>query len=248
MGKNIKLTIEYDGTNYSGWQKQKDSSINTVQKTLEEAISKVTGEDCEVIGSSRTDAGVHALGFVANFITESRIPPDKFKYAINSKLPEDIVIKNSEEVPLEFHSRLDSKGKKYVYTIINREERAAIWRNYAYHFHKKLDTDLMKQGSKFFIGTHEFDAFYKKTGSSVKSTIRTIYYCDVVSKGDIIEFIVIGNGFLYNMVRIMAGTLIEVGIGKIEPKDIQSILASKNREKAGKTLPPQGLCLHEVFY
>jgi len=246
LKRNIKLIIEYDGTNYSGWQKQKHSI--TIQQKIEEAIKSITKEDCEVIGSSRTDAGVHARGFVANFITESNIPPNKFKYAINSKLPKDIVIRNSEEVPLEFHSRFDSKGKKYIYTILNREEPPTIERNYVYHFPKKLDVDLMRQGSKFFIGEHEFDSFYKKSGSTVKSTLRNIYYCDVIKRDNLIEFIVIGNGFLYNMVRIMAGTLIEVGIGRIQPKDIQDILLAKDREKAGRSLPPQGLCLYEVLY
>jgi tRNA pseudouridine38-40 synthase len=246
LKRNIKLTIEYDGTNYSGWQKQKHSI--TIQQKIEEAIKSITREDCEVIGSSRTDAGVHARGFTANFITESNIPPNKFKYAINSKLPKDIVIINSEEVPLEFHSRFDSKGKKYIYTILNREEPPTIERNYVYHFPKKLDVDLMRQGSKFFIGEHEFDSFYKKSGSTVKSTLRNIYYCDVRKKDNLIEFTVIGSGFLYNMVRIMAGTLIEVGIGRIQPKDIQDILLAKDREKAGRSLPPQGLCLHEVLY
>lgn len=246
MKRNIKLIIEYDGTNYSGWHKQKHSI--TIQQKIEEAIKSITKEDCEVIGSSRTDAGVHARGFVANFITESNIPPNKFKYAINSKLPKDIVIRNSEEVPLEFHSRFDSKGKKYIYTILNREEPPTIERNYVYHFPKKLDVDLMRQGSKFFIGEHEFDSFYKKSGSTVKSTLRNIYYCDVIKRDNLIEFIVIGNGFLYNMVRIMAGTLIEVGIGRIQPKDIQDILLAKDREKAGRSLPPQGLCLYEVLY
>lgn len=246
MSRNIKLTIEYDGTNYCGWQKQKHSI--TVQEKLEEALNKITGENCKANGSSRTDAGVHAKAFVCNFLTESNIPADKFKYAINSKLPKDIVIRKSEEVPLEFHARFDSKGKKYIYTILNREESPAIARDYVYHFHKKLDVELMQQGSKYFIGSHEFDSFYKKSGSSVKSTLKTIYYCDVISKGDLIEFTVIGNGFLYNMVRIMAGTLIEVGIGKIKPEEIKDILLAKDREKAGRSLPPQGLCLYEVLY
>jgi tRNA pseudouridine38-40 synthase len=246
LKRNIKLTIEYDGTNYSGWQKQKHSI--TIQEKIEEAIKTITREDCEVIGSSRTDAGVHARGYVGNFITQSNIPSAKFKYAINSKLPKDIVIINSEEMPLEFHSRFDSKGKKYIYTILNREEPPTIERNYVYHFPKKLDVDLMRQGSKFFIGEHEFDSFYKKSGSTVKSTLRNIYYCDVRKKDNLIEFTVIGSGFLYNMVRIMAGTLIEVGIGRIQPKDIQDILLAKDREKAGRSLPPQGLCLHEVLY
>lgn len=246
MKKNIKLTIEYDGTNYSGWQKQKHSI--TVQEQLEDAINKITKDTCQLNGSSRTDAGVHARGFVANFITEANIPPEKFKYAVNSKLPKDIVVRKSEEVPLEFHARFDSKGKKYIYSILNREDPPTIDRNYIFHFPKSLNVELMRQGSKFFIGAHEFDSFYKKSGSSVKSTLRTIYYCDVIKKCDVIEFTVIGNGFLYNMVRIMAGTLIEVGTERIRPEEIQDILLSKDRERAGRSLPAQGLCLHEVIY
>ncbi|KGN00926.1 pseudouridine synthase [Clostridium botulinum] len=246
MKKNVKLIIEYDGSNYSGWQKQKHSI--TVQQKIEEAICEVTKTDTEIIGCSRTDAGVHARSFVANFITESSVPPSKFKYAINSKLPKDIVIKKSSEVSLDFHARFHSKGKKYVYTILNREEPPTIDRNVMYHFNKYLDVDDMKEASKYFIGAHEFDSFYKKSGSSVKSTLRTIYYCDVTKCEDVIKFTVIGEGFLYNMVRIMAGTLIEAGIGRIKPEDIKSIILAKDRERAGRSLPPQGLCLQEVLY
>ncbi|EGO87876.1 tRNA pseudouridine(38-40) synthase TruA [Clostridium botulinum C] len=246
MKRNVKLIIEYDGSNYSGWQKQKHSI--TVQQKIEEAISEITKTDTEIIGCSRTDAGVHARNFVANFITESSVPPSKFKYAINSKLPKDIVIKKSSEVPLDFHARFHSKGKKYVYTILNREEPPTIDRNVVYHFNKDLDVNAMKMASKYFIGSHEFDSFYKKSGSSVKSTLRTIYYCDVTKCEDVIKFTVIGEGFLYNMVRIMAGTLIEAGIGRIIPEDIKAIILAKDREKAGRSLPPQGLCLQEVLY
>ncbi len=246
MKRNIKLVIEYDGSNYSGWQKQKHSM--TVQQRIEEAIFDITKQNIEIIGCSRTDAGVHARNFVANFIIDSNIPPEKFKYAINSKLPKDIVIKKSCEVPIDFHARFQSKGKKYVYTILNREEPPTIDRGVVYHFNKKLDVDLMKSASKYFIGSHEFDSFYKKAGSSVKSTLRTIYYCDVTKVDDIIKIIVIGEGFLYNMVRIMAGTLVEVGITRIKPEDIKTIILAKDRERAGRSLPPQGLCLEEVLY
>lgn len=246
MKKNVKLIIEYDGSNYSGWQKQKHSI--TIQQKIEEAISEITKTNTEIIGCSRTDAGVHARNFVANFITESSIPAEKFKYAINSKLPKDIVIKNSSEEPFKFHARFDSKGKKYIYTILNREEPATIDRNIMYHFNKPLNIEAMKTASKYFIGSHEFDSFYKKSGSSVKSTLRTIYYCDVVKNEHVVKFTVIGEGFLYNMVRIMAGTLIDVGIGRIKPEDIKSIILAKDRERAGRSLPPEGLCLQEVIY
>ncbi|MGY0373493.1 tRNA pseudouridine(38-40) synthase TruA [Clostridium sp. JNZ J1-5] len=245
MKKNIKITIEYDGTNYAGWQKQKNAI--TIQQKVEEAIAEVTGNHIEVIGCSRTDAGVHAKGFVGNFITDSTIPPEKFKYAINNKLPDDIVILKSEEVPLSFHSRYCSKGKTYVYTILNRNERPVINKNYVYQVSNLLDLDLMTEGSKHFLGKHYFDSF-RKSGSSVKSTERTIYSIDIKKEGEYITIKVTGDGFLYNMVRIMVGTLIEVGIGKIPPTDISNIIIAKDRARAGKSVPPQGLCLHKVFY
>ncbi|MEA4827695.1 MAG: tRNA pseudouridine(38-40) synthase TruA [Clostridium sp.] len=245
MKKNIKITIEYDGTNYAGWQKQKNAI--TIQQKVEEAIAEVTGNHIEVIGCSRTDAGVHAKGFVGNFITDSTIPPEKFKYAINNKLPDDIVILKSEEVPLSFHSRYCSKGKTYVYTILNRNERPVINKNYVYQVSNLLDLDLMTEGSKHFLGKHYFDSF-RKSGSSVKSTERTIYSIDIKKEGEYITIKVTGDGFLYNMVRIMVGTLIEVGIGKIPPTDISNIIRAKDRARAGKSVPPQGLCLHKVFY
>ncbi|MCY6371525.1 tRNA pseudouridine(38-40) synthase TruA [Clostridium ganghwense] len=245
MRRNIKIIIEYDGANYAGWQRQKNAV--TIQQKIEEAIKEITKEDIQVTGSSRTDAGVHAKGFVGNFFTKSSIPAEKFKYAINTKLPQDIVILRSEEVLEEFHARYSSKGKKYVYTVLNRKERAAISRNYVYSFHKELNLNLMLEGSKYFLGTHEFDSFRKK-GSSVKTTIRTIYELDIIKNEDQIQFIVSGDGFLYNMVRIIVGTLLDVGICKINPNDINEIILAKDRSKAGKAVPANGLCLEEVFY
>lgn len=245
MKKNIKLTIEYDGTNYAGWQIQNNAL--TVQEKIQEVISKVTGENTQIIGCSRTDSGVHARGFIGNFFTESTIPPERFKYAINNLLPNDIVVIDSREVSLDFHSRYSCKKKTYSYTIINRSDYPAINRNYMHYYNKPLDLDLMKKGSEFLIGTHEFDSF-KKAGSSVKSTIRTIYYINIEKHGDYIKFIIKGNGFLYNMVRIIVGTLIEVGTGKVYPEKVREILLAKDRSKAGKSVPPEGLCLEEVFY
>ena len=245
MKKNIKLTIEYDGKNYSGWQRQNNAM--TIQQKVEEVISEITREDIEIIGCSRTDSGVHATGFVGNFITESKIPPEKFKLAINQKLPIDIVILKSEEVPLDFHSRYHSKGKTYVYTILNRKEAPAINRDYVYHFNKDLDIHPMVEASKYFIGTHEFDSF-RNTGSSVQSTERTIYSLNVDKDEQYIKIRVTGDGFLYNMVRIMVGTLLEVGIGKISPEAIKDILLAKDRNRAGRSVPPQGLCLEQVYY
>ena len=243
--KNIKLTIEYDGTSYGGWQKQKNN--RTIQQCIEEAIKLLTGEDVELIGSSRTDAGVHAKGMVANFITNSQIPADKFREAINTKLPDDIGIIKSEEVDRNFHSRYDSKGKTYCYTLVNRYEKVCIGRNYVYQVRDELNYNLMKEAAKYFLGKHDFKAF-KTNGSSVKTSVRTINGLELELKGDVIKIFVSADGFLYNMVRIIVGTLIEVGKGKIKPEDIESIIKNGDRSKAGPCVPPNGLVLEKVFY
>ena len=243
--RNIKLTIEYDGTSYGGWQKQKNN--RTIQQCIEEAIKLLTGEEVELIGSSRTDAGVHAKGMVANFITNSQIPADKFREAINTKLPDDIGIIKSEEVDRNFHSRYDSKGKTYFYTLVNRYEKVCIGRNYVYQVRDELNYNLMKEAAKYFLGKHDFKAF-KTNGSSVKTSVRTINGLELELKGDVIKIFVSADGFLYNMVRIIVGTLIEVGKGKIKPEDIESIIRNGDRSKAGPCVPPNGLVLEKVFY
>ena len=243
--RNIKLTIEYDGTSYGGWQKQKNN--RTIQQCIEEAIKLLTGEDVELIGSSRTDAGVHAKGMVANFITNSQIPADKFREAINTNLPDDIGIIKSEEVDRNFHSRYDSKGKTYCYTLVNRYEKVCIGRNYVYQVRDELNYNLMKEAAKYFLGKHDFKAF-KTNGSSVKTSVRTINGLELELKGDVIKIFVSADGFLYNMVRIIVGTLIEVGKGKIKPEDIESIIKNGDRSKAGPCVPPNGLVLEKVFY
>ena len=243
--RNIKLTIEYDGTSYGGWQKQKNN--RTIQQCIEEAIKLLTGEEVELIGSSRTDAGVHAKGMVANFITNSKIPADKFREAINTKLPDDIGIIKSEEVDKNFHSRYDSKGKTYCYTLVNRYEKVCIGRNYVYQVRDELNYNLMKEAAKYFLGKHDFKAF-KTNGSSVKTSVRTINGLELELKGDVIKIFVSADGFLYNMVRIIVGTLIEVGKGKIKPEDIESIIKNGDRSKAGPCVPPNGLVLEKVFY
>ncbi|WP_418223097.1 tRNA pseudouridine(38-40) synthase TruA [Clostridium isatidis] len=243
--RNIKLTIEYDGTNYLGWQKQKNGA--TIQGTLEEAIKLLTKEEIELVGSSRTDTGVHAKAFIANFKTNSTIPADKFREAINHKLPEDIVIIKSEEVDINFHSRYDAKGKTYSYSIINRDIYPAIGRNYLYHIKKKLNINSMKEACKYFIGTYDFSAF-KSSGSSVKTSIRTIKDLHIDEKNEIIKIYVTGDGFLYNMVRIIVGTLLMVGNNKIKPEEITNIIESKDRQKAGICVPAKGLTLEKVYY
>ena len=243
--RNIKLTIEYDGKDFNGWQKQ-PNKLN-IQGTIEQAIKNITGEDVELNASGRTDAGVHALGQVANFKTNSEIPIEKFAIAINSKLKKSIVIKKAEEVDEKFHSRLNCKRKTYRYIINNSSEGTAIYRYLETHIPQKLDVKKMEQALKYFEGEHDFKAF-KASGTSSKSSVRTIYKTQIYKKEDRIIIELTGNGFLYNMVRIIAGTLVDVGLGKIEPQQIENIIKEKKRENAGKTLPPNGLYLVSVEY
>ena len=244
--RKIKLIIEYDGTNYHGWQIQKNA--NTVQATIEKALSKLLGTYIGIVGCSRTDVGVHAYGQVAHFSTDSSIPGDKFSYAINNLLPDDIVIRQSEEVSEDFHSRYSAKGKKYRYLVYNEAHSSAIMRNRACHVRPELNFSEMKRAAQYFLGRHDFAAF-QATGGQVRSTIREIYGIDVIKREDnLIDIEVSGNGFLYNMVRIIAGTLIYVGMGKIKTSDIPNIIDSLDRTKAGKTAPSEGLYLMEIYY
>lgn len=243
--RNIKLIIEYDGKSFNGWQKQ-PNKLN-IQGEIEKAIGEITGEEIDLIASGRTDAGVHSLGQTANFKTESSIPVEKFAIAINSKLKKSIIIKKAEEVDERFHSRYSVKSKRYRYTINNSEMGTAIYRDMEYHFPIKLDVEKMKEAAKYFEGEHDFKAF-KASGTSSKSSVRTIYKAEVISNEDRIYIELTGNGFLYNMVRIISGTLLDVGIGKIKPEEIRNIIEEKDRSKAGRTLPAHGLCLMEVTY
>lgn len=243
--RNIKLTIEYDGREFNGWQKQ-PNKLN-IQGNIEKVISDITKEEIEIIGSGRTDAGVHALGQVANFKTNSAIPIEKFAIAINSRLKKSIVIKKAEEVDERFHSRYNCKQKTYRYIINNSETGSAIYRNLEYNIKNPLDVEKMQEASKYFVGEHDFSAF-KASGTSSKSSVRTIYSAKIEKEGERIIIELTGNGFLYNMVRIISGTLVEVGLGKIKPEQIPEIIQSKNRQNAGKTLPPYGLYLVEVNY
>lgn len=242
---NIKLTLQYDGTAYHGWQIQPNAI--TVQETLKNAIESLTEEKVNVIGCGRTDAGVHALEYVANFRTDSSIPPSKFTPAINTKLPRDIRCVKSEEAQAEFHAKNSAKGKTYVYRILNTKNESAFERNYAWHIDRTLDTEQMIKASKAFLGEHDFIGF-ASSGFTVQTTVRTIYSLDVTSENGVIKISVSGNGFLYNMVRIIAGTLVFVGLGKIKAEDMENIIKSGKRELAGITAPPQGLFLKEVFY
>lgn len=243
--RNIKLIIEYDGKSFNGWQKQ-PTKLN-IQGEIERAIGEITGEEIKLIGSGRTDAGVNALGQTANFKTNSTIPIEKIPLALNSKLKKSIVIVSAEEVDDSFHSRYNVKSKTYRYTINNSQNGSAIYRDMEYHFPIKLDVKKMKEAAKLFEGEHDFKGF-KASGTSSKSSVRTIYKADVKQDGDRIYIELTGNGFLYNMVRIISGTLLDVGLGKIDVNDIPQIIDSKDRKRAGKTLPAHGLCLVKVEY
>lgn len=243
--RNIKLTIEYDGKCYNGWQKQ-PNKLN-IQGEIERAIYNITKEEVDLIGSGRTDAGVHALGQVANFKTNSEISIEKLPLAINSQLKNSIVIKEAEEVDERFHSRYNAKHKTYRYIINNSKCGTAIYRNLEYSYPFKLDAEKMKQASKYFEGEHDFKAF-KSSGTSSKNSVRTIYKAIVKQEGEKIIIELTGNGFLYNMVRIISGTLLDVGLGKIRAEEIPEIIESKDRQRAGKTLPAHGLYLVEVKY
>lgn len=266
MGR-IKLTVAYDGTNYHGWQLQ--PGRETIEGELNKALSNLTGEQVCVTGASRTDAGVHALGNVAVFDTVSCIPAEKFSYALNQRLPADIVIQSSEEVPGDFHPRHCECKKIYEYTILNRKFPLPQYRNTAYFYYGKLDTGKMRRACKAFIGEHDFAGFCS-SGAQVKSTVRTIYNLEILEEkmqepgistmenqecghdmadtGSIITIRVQGNGFLYNMVRIIAGTLLEAGKGRINPDNMEEIIASCDRSRAGATAPAKGLKLVQIYY
>jgi len=208
---NIKLVIEYDGTNYGGWHRQKNAV--TVQGVVEDALCRLTGEEINLIGASRTDSGVHALGQVANFHTNCTIPPDRYAYALNSLLPMDIRIRESLAVPESFHARYSAIGKRYRYSIYNRIPGTALYRNISYNVYQPLDRAKMAEACRYLIGTHDFSAF-RAAGSSAKTSVRTIDQAEITGTEDMIYFLIKGNGFLYNMVRIIAGTLIDIGKGK----------------------------------
>ena len=243
--RNIKITIEYDGKDFNGWQKQ-PNKLN-IQGEIERVIEEITGEKVDLIASGRTDAGVHALAQVANFKIEKDIPIEKIPYALNSKLKKSIRVKSAEEVDEKFHSRYTCKRKTYRYVINNSVQGTAIYRNLQYHFPEKLDEEKMNKGIKYLIGEHDFKSF-KASGTSSKSSVRTIYDAKVTREGGIVTIELSGNGFLYNMVRIISGTLVDVGIGKIKPEDVKDILEARDRLKAGRTLPPTGLYLVDVKY
>ncbi|AEM79570.1 tRNA pseudouridine(38-40) synthase TruA [Thermoanaerobacter wiegelii] len=243
--RNVMIVVEYDGTNYHGWQYQENAV--TVQEVLQKAIKKVTGEEVNLIGASRTDTGVHALYQVANFRTNTKIPAEKLPYALNSVLPDDIVVVQAKDVEDSFHARYSAKRKRYKYIILNRKFPMPTMRNYCWHISYPLSIEKMKKAASYLIGTHDFSAF-KASGSSKTSTIRTVYDLTIEKNEEFINIEIEANGFLYNMVRIIVGTLSYVGLGKIEENEVYDILKSRDRTKAGITAPPQGLYLIKIMY
>lgn len=241
----IALTIQYDGTNYSGWQSQ--NNANSVQREVERAIHEITRENIKIHGAGRTDAGVHAFGQVAHFDTNSSIPAEKFCYALNDKLPADISILKSIGVTDDFHAQYSATGKRYRYVILNSRVRQPLYQNRAMQVCLPLNCNAMRQGAQYLLGEHDFKSFCN-TKTDVKSTIRTVERLDIEQKENNIIIDIEGNGFLRNMVRIIAGTLIKCGLGKYKPEHIAEILESKDRKAAGPTAQGCGLYLIQVYY
>ena len=243
--RNIALFLTYEGTRYHGWQIQK--GLSTVQDTMEKAIAMVVGHKVHVTGCGRTDAGVHARCYVANFRTDSTIPCDRLPYALNTHLPADIVVTKAFDVHEDFNAIGSCARKEYTYTIYNSRVRDPFYVNRAWFYPKHLDENIMQQAASQFVGTHDFAAV-RSVGTDVKSTVRTVYYYNVERHGNIIELKVCANGFLYNMARAMAGTVVYAAEGKIRPEDIGTILDSGNRTAAGPTVPPGGLYMTRLWY
>ncbi len=241
----VKLIVAYDGTNYKGWQIQPNGI--TIEEVLNQKLSELFGEEIVVTGASRTDSGVHSLGNVAIFDTNTRMPAEKISFALNQRLPEDIVVQDSVEVPPDWHPRYQESRKTYEYRILNRTFRmpARRWDTYFYHY--PLDVSKMQKAASYLVGEHDFKSFCS-IGAQVKSTVRIIDSCEVEKDGDIIAIRVTGNGFLYNMVRIIAGTLVKVGSGEILPEQIPAILAACDRTAAGPTAPARGLTMIGIDY
>ena len=244
--KRIRLTVAYDGTNYCGWQLQPNGI--TIEEVLNRALSELLKEEIQVVGASRTDSGVHAMGNIAVFDTESRIPPEKICFALNQRLPEDVRVQKSEEVPLTFHPRKANCVKTYEYKILNRKIDMPLNRLYCHFCYFDLDVEKMRRAATFLVGEHDFKSFCT-VRTQAEETVRTIYSL-TVDRGadDVIVIRISGSGFLYNMVRIITGTLLEVGKGDYPPEKVKEILAAKDRKMAGATARPEGLTLVQIRY
>ncbi len=244
--RNMKMTIEYDGSKYKGWQKQKENDL-TIQGKIEAVLSKMSGEVIQVVGCGRTDSGVHAENYIANFHTKCSFSTDAMLDYLYEYLPEDIGVKSIEDVAERFHARYNVKSKTYVYRINTNKFRNVFNRKYIYHLAEKLNISNMRKASEVLVGSHDFQSFVNSRNSD-KSTVRTIYYLNINEKDGLVEIEVNGNGFLWNMVRVIAGTLIEVGKGKLKPMDVEKILNEQKRWEAGPLAQAKGLFLRDVQY
>ena len=243
--RNIALFLKYEGTAYHGWQTQKNDV--TVEQTLEEAAAKIVGHPVKMTGCGRTDAGVHARVYVANFRTDARIPTDRIPYALNTHLPDDIAVTGAMEVPERFNAIGSCVKKEYTYLIYNSHIRDPFYVNRAWLYPKHLDETVMQRAGQQFVGTHDFAAV-RSVGTDVKSTVRTVYYYEVERQGNLISLRVCANGFLYNMARAMAGTVVYAAEGKFPPEEIGGILRRGDRTAAGPTVPPGGLYMTKLWY
>ena len=243
--RNIALRLKYDGSRYHGWQVQKNDI--TVCQTMEEALEKVCGHPVKLVGCGRTDAGVHALRYCANFKSDCRIPPDRLPLAINSRLPGDIAVTDAVEAPEAFNAIGSCIKKEYIYKIHNSNIRDPFWEKRVCFYPQHLDMELMQRAAKAFEGTHDFKAV-RSEGTQTKTTVRTVYWCRAEKEGDIITVSICANGFLYNMCRAMVGTMVYASYGKLLPEEIPALLEKGDRRLTGPTMPPQGLYLSRVWY
>lgn len=244
--RNLKMVLEYDGTRYKGWQKQK-KDVLTIQDKIETVLSKMTGEEIQVIGCGRTDSGVHAENYVANFHTNCDFTVDYILNYLYEFLPEDIVVKSMKDTSPRFHARYNAKTKTYIYKINTNRFSSVFNKKYCYHYNSNLNVELMKEAASFLIGTHDFQSFTRLKSNS-KSTIRTITYIDIRKNENIIEIEINGNSFLLNMVRIIVGTLLEVGRENLKSIDVKKMLEEKKRANSSLMVPAKGLCLKDIQY
>ena len=243
--RNIALKLRYDGSAYHGWQIQKED--RSVCETVQDSLKEVFGGDIKLTGCGRTDAGVHALSYCANFKTEATIPCERIPLAVNSRLPGDIAVLDARDVEDDFNAVLSCKKKEYVYKILNCELRDPFLKDRVCFYPQKLDVEMMKRAAASFTGTHDFKAV-RSLGTETKTTVRTVYWCEVEKKDNLIEIAICANGFLYNMCRAMVGTMVYASYGKIDPDEIPALLEKGDRRLTGPTMPPQGLYMNRLWY
>jgi len=245
---NIKMIIAYDGTSYHGYQEQKGTDLTTIQQVVEKCLSRLAGKEIKITGAARTDAGVHAGGQVVNFNAAGwPIPVERIPLALNGTLPDDIVVLSAQNIPPDFHARYSALTKTYRYTVYNARIPSPFWRLYSHFEPRSLNLEAMSAAAKYLEGRHDFASF-QAAGSNTKTTVRTLFQVNISRRKEIVQLTFRGDGFLYNMVRILSGTLLEVGLGKMPPEEMGRILEARKRARAGPTVPARGLCLINVEY